>query len=374
MPRPKGARDAGFQHPAGEVTPQYTLVHQGHRDLTEAWNDPTGQPCKGVPRALIVRITLPGVVSAAAVQLDVTATRITAAVPGKYLLDLPLPFCITSDGSAKFDRDTAVLTLTLPVSGHKAGNSNKHAAVENVGECKELPPCNQNPAALDPAPEGCEGRGTVPEHTAGSSGCLVQVLGDAPDSNTTLDQVLSDAAGAPGSQNRFGEEEHTGTSVQCETDEAGAAAIESPGVRTHLVAKGERDGGAPAVSEEAAGSAPVLVPEKQESRSGPSGERVDPDAEDACPVPLSHTAAVLNPQEPSCKAESVGSKIQGSAVGEVLDATPLPPVSRTDDQGCAGVDSYIRSPEAADQLTGDSGGASWFSLFTEHGKSWLHWP
>lgn len=340
MPRQKTSRDPGFQHPNGEVTPQYTLVHQGNRDLTEAWNDPTGQPCKGVPCALIVRITLPGIVSAAAVQLDVTATRITAAVPGKYLLELPLPFCISSDGSAQFDRDASVLTLNLPVSGHKAGSSNEQAAAGRAAGPHQLPPCSQDPTALDPAREGCERQGAGPGHTAGSARCLVQVLGDVPDCAADADQVLPDTAGSRDGEDTCGTEANAGTAEQCGIDEAGAAATESPGVQRHPCIEGEADIGRTAVLEEAAGSAPVHVQENGQRESGTCvQEDVVSAAEDVCPVPLSHDAPAGHRQQPACTEGSVGSTIEGSAVGEALKRTPQPSVSGTDGQSCAGVDS-----------------------------------
>jgi hypothetical protein len=38
---PKSPTDAGFVHSGGEVTPVYTVVHQGYQDLADAWSDPT---------------------------------------------------------------------------------------------------------------------------------------------------------------------------------------------------------------------------------------------------------------------------------------------------------------------------------------------
>lgn len=38
---PCSPTDAGYVHSGGEVTPVYTIVHQGHQDLADAWSDPT---------------------------------------------------------------------------------------------------------------------------------------------------------------------------------------------------------------------------------------------------------------------------------------------------------------------------------------------
>lgn len=66
---------------------------------------------------LVIRVTLPGVSSVSAVQLDVSRTDISVHVPGKFLLPgAPLPFQVDSDrGRAKFDKAKAVLEVVVPL-------------------------------------------------------------------------------------------------------------------------------------------------------------------------------------------------------------------------------------------------------------------
>lgn len=37
--------DAGYSHPGCEVTPAYTIIHQGKQDLADAWSDPKVRSC-----------------------------------------------------------------------------------------------------------------------------------------------------------------------------------------------------------------------------------------------------------------------------------------------------------------------------------------
>lgn len=67
-------------------------------------------------QALVIRIDLPGVSSAAAAQLDVAADTIRLEVPEKYALHLRLKHRVNADqGAAKFNTAKQQLTLTLPV-------------------------------------------------------------------------------------------------------------------------------------------------------------------------------------------------------------------------------------------------------------------
>lgn len=191
--QPKTSRDPGFQHASGEVTPPHTLVHQGHRDLTEAWGDPTGRPCSGVPAALVLRVTLKGIGAASQVQLDVSATRVTVSVPGSYLLELPLPFCVTNDGRATFDRDTFVLTLTLPVSGPQHTSAAPGIATAALEENDAL-------SEGDTGAGGVHDTALAPDAAAGR---LIQEVNNdesSPDdcSERTLRQVMDEMSVADG--------------------------------------------------------------------------------------------------------------------------------------------------------------------------------
>eukprot|EP00962_Isochrysis_galbana_P028062 scaffold8850_cov134-Isochrysis_galbana.AAC.1 len=69
------------------------------------------------PKELVVRIELPGVASAADVDLDITPRRLSLREEATgFELDLELPHAIDeTHGSAKFDRSKQALTVVLPV-------------------------------------------------------------------------------------------------------------------------------------------------------------------------------------------------------------------------------------------------------------------
>lgn len=67
-------------------------------------------------QALIVRIDLPGVSGAAAVELDVEADAVRLEVPGRYQLHLLLRYPIREqEATAKYHTTKQQMTLTLPV-------------------------------------------------------------------------------------------------------------------------------------------------------------------------------------------------------------------------------------------------------------------
>lgn len=113
---PLTARDAGFRHPDGAVTPAHTVVERGCLDLTNAWADTALAAPTSVPEALVVRVSLPRLASAAAVELDVSCRELTLRVPGRFRLDAALPHDVDGQkAAAKFDKAAGTLTVTAPV-------------------------------------------------------------------------------------------------------------------------------------------------------------------------------------------------------------------------------------------------------------------
>ncbi|KAF4520024.1 hypothetical protein B566_EDAN007172 [Ephemera danica] len=77
-----------------------------------------GEPSAGVDmKCMVTEIMLPDVVSAAELDVDIGEDRIVACGrKSGYLLDVFLPHLVVQDAAkAQFNRDTRVLTLTLPV-------------------------------------------------------------------------------------------------------------------------------------------------------------------------------------------------------------------------------------------------------------------
>lgn len=114
---PTQPHQPGYRHDSGEITPQWEVVHRGQIDLSEAWGDAgRGLALSGTyPDALVVRVSLPGVSSAAGVELDVGPLHINVSVPGRYKLEASLPYRVNdSKGKAKFDKAKSSLEITLP--------------------------------------------------------------------------------------------------------------------------------------------------------------------------------------------------------------------------------------------------------------------
>jgi hypothetical protein len=97
---------------------------------------------------LVVTMQLPGVKSAAAVELDMGSQQLHVHVPGKYLLVLgpaQLRYSLLPDkGSAKFDKHKQQLTVTLAVDQPPPQQQQQQPAVTSaVAELVEQPKLQQ---------------------------------------------------------------------------------------------------------------------------------------------------------------------------------------------------------------------------------------
>ena len=116
------ARAGPEPEPAGECEPKHTIVHrEDGKDMSKQFG--TGSASREAekrrdtrPSALVLRVHLPKLDSVAAAELDVGDSRVFFRVPGKYKLDLALPYEVFGDeGKAKFDKAARRLEVTLPV-------------------------------------------------------------------------------------------------------------------------------------------------------------------------------------------------------------------------------------------------------------------
>lgn len=65
---------------------------------------------------LVIRVKLVGVQQASQAQLNIQPDSMSLSVPGKYHLDLPLPYKVAeADGSASFNAAKQQLEVTLPI-------------------------------------------------------------------------------------------------------------------------------------------------------------------------------------------------------------------------------------------------------------------
>lgn len=109
---------SGFKHETGEVTPQWEIIHRGQVDLGEAWGDANRAISINTthPKELVLRVVLPGITSAAGVDLEVSRNQVTLGVPSKYKLTATLPYPVDSErGKAKFDKARNTLEVVMPV-------------------------------------------------------------------------------------------------------------------------------------------------------------------------------------------------------------------------------------------------------------------
>ncbi|KND03343.1 uncharacterized protein SPPG_02386 [Spizellomyces punctatus DAOM BR117] len=133
--------------PAAEVVPKCTIIHRGINNDYQRFTEEREKQVGARPDALVVRIELPGVSTAAQVDLNTHLQSIDLVVPQKYKLNLPLPFPVHHDhGTAKFDRTRQELVVTLPVvPPPKTSLPESDAPFEEdeVGQVPPSPTCSE---------------------------------------------------------------------------------------------------------------------------------------------------------------------------------------------------------------------------------------
>lgn len=100
------------------VTPKFSIKHQSDIELEDFSNNRNAKMNATVPKKLIINIDLPLLKTASDASLDVQQRFLSlkSEKPAKYLLELPLPYCVNADkGNAKFDSKYKKLVITLPV-------------------------------------------------------------------------------------------------------------------------------------------------------------------------------------------------------------------------------------------------------------------
>ncbi|KAJ3410585.1 hypothetical protein HDV05_003622 [Chytridiales sp. JEL 0842] len=97
-------------------TPTYTLLHSSTLTPQNFLNTRTSNSNASRPENLIIKISLPELTSAAAVDLDVQETYLELKVEGKYELKVPFQFPVDfENGDAKFDKTKRELVVRVPV-------------------------------------------------------------------------------------------------------------------------------------------------------------------------------------------------------------------------------------------------------------------
>lgn len=169
---------AGFRHPTGEVTPRHEVVHRGVMDLVAAWGDAGHNLAVDTarPKELVVRVWLPGMSSAAGVDLQVDAGRLQLAVPGRYKLEAVLPYPVDgARGAAKFDKAKQCLNVTVPVlpPARPAATVLQPSSGMSKGSAESAAGCNgaTGPVADATARAETAAAGGVVAEPAAAAGC-----------------------------------------------------------------------------------------------------------------------------------------------------------------------------------------------------------
>ncbi|CAH8662876.1 unnamed protein product [Schistosoma guineensis] len=97
--------------------PDYSITYSSDFDLSNCRNSNDVNPLRP-PDRLKINVKLPGLSSSSCVDLEVTEMHIhlSSRKPIAYLLDLKLPYKVKdAEGTAKFDKSTHTLCITLPI-------------------------------------------------------------------------------------------------------------------------------------------------------------------------------------------------------------------------------------------------------------------
>lgn len=132
--------------PAGECEPKFAVIHRAAgADLSASFGAPGSRASREVekrrsarPDFLVVRVETPKISGIAEAELDVGDWRLAFRVPGKYALDLTLPFEVRGEeGAAKFDKAARRLEVTLPVKPATFEPARAFEEVKSEGEDEE---------------------------------------------------------------------------------------------------------------------------------------------------------------------------------------------------------------------------------------------
>ncbi|CAH8834864.1 unnamed protein product [Trichobilharzia szidati] len=197
----------------GPTKPDYTITYSSDFDMSNCRNAGDVNPLRP-PDRLIVNIKFPGLTSSSSLDLDVQKTQLHVASekPIAYLLDLKLPYEVdASEGTAKFDKSTHTLCVTLPLIKKEEpcavkfidtteinGDSNRNHDGDDDKECLTNQAIQQESIAAEPSltdatqecsSTGMESPSSHPDHDSNSLMPNVTYSSLCSDSEATLDNT-----------------------------------------------------------------------------------------------------------------------------------------------------------------------------------------
>ena len=220
--------------------PKFSIVHRGEFDMMDFRLAPDANQhrAQGRPRELVVTIELPKCVSAAPVELDISAERLTLVCerPGPYRLDTALPYEINQDeGKATFDKSRRALIITLPVVPPKEVKA-KHSGIQMMGDDGEevetefvMREPKAAAGAANPASSGEDvSAGAAEGRALFAAAAKEREANERVAAKATADAATAEAAAAGANAAEGNAEEPKIASVVEEVQEAKAADAEGP--------------------------------------------------------------------------------------------------------------------------------------------------
>jgi hypothetical protein len=112
--------DKADTSPGGVVTPKYTLIERGNAGMGDFDAMKANFVSSNRPAEIIIKIELPKINSAAAVDLDVAEKEVNLVCKDLYSLKIALPYPVyDKKGLAKFDKKSKSLSVSIPVKPHE---------------------------------------------------------------------------------------------------------------------------------------------------------------------------------------------------------------------------------------------------------------
>ena len=319
------------KEPEGECEPRHEIIHrEGATDLSKTFGNSSASKAMekrrdNRPAALVVRVNTPKIDSIAGAELDVNDSKLFFCVPGKYRLDLELPYEVYGDdGKAKFDKTARRLEVTLPVKPGEVTPAEPFKEPKLVVEADEDEDEDEDGFAkvASPGPTAKKKAETVSAVGAGSGAGAVG-------GGTTAAGGKVGKNGAGGS----GDSDEESGYVMVDKDEARAAASAAAAVAAAKAFEEsgetenqrlwremcERQAAEKAAKEAEAAPRPPPTPAAPAAHAlaGDGGDTSDEDEEGEQPPPAAAAAAAPSPAAPS--VTYIRPSLGGSSLDDELD-------------------------------------------------------
>eukprot|EP01083_Nonionella_stella_P139592 426080_1 len=140
----KNPRSTNKKSCSPEAVPEFEIVYSGEISVQNFTTDRVQRVDERRPELLIVRVKLPKLTSIKGVVLDISEKQLQLCKPKMYRLSVDLPYAVDeAGGSAKFDKGTRELRVSLPVKHATADESAEFEKMRHTINGKNDPKLNQ---------------------------------------------------------------------------------------------------------------------------------------------------------------------------------------------------------------------------------------